>query len=72
MIQSAITMNPKSLLRLLSVLWLSSSLIAAEPSVIGIRRLPGNPIIRPEMLPGSPTRTTWEALGQFTRPECSI
>jgi hypothetical protein len=46
-------MNPKLLLRRLSLLCLGSSLIAAEPSVIEIRRLPGNPFIRPEMLPGS-------------------
>jgi hypothetical protein len=32
---------------------LFSALVAAEASAVKIRRLPGNPIIRLEMLPGS-------------------
>jgi hypothetical protein len=47
-------MKTKPLLHLLSLLWFcSSSLTTAEPMAVEVRRLPGNPIIRPEMLPGS-------------------
>jgi hypothetical protein len=47
-------MKPKPLLHLVSLLWLCSpGLTAAEPTGVEVRRLPGNPIIRPEMLPGS-------------------
>jgi hypothetical protein len=47
-------MKPKPLFHLVSLLWLcSSSFTAADPTGVEVRRLPGNPIIRPEMLPGS-------------------
>ncbi len=46
-------MNKKSLLHLLSLLWLNPVLAAAEPTEVELHRLRGNPIIRPEMLPGS-------------------
>jgi hypothetical protein len=47
-------MKPKPLLHLLSLLWLCSpGLTVAEATRVEVRRLPGNPIIRPEMLPGS-------------------
>ena len=53
-IECGIAMKTKPLLHLLSLLWFcSSSLTTAEPMAVEVRRLPGNPIIRPEMLPGS-------------------